>query len=182
MIKINRTKLVPKLILVLLVFTTITGFAFTFVVAKGDQRASRLSFTATETMIWPDGWVPIGDPWGDGKFIHQMYYKKAILDGTIEEIGDFSGYDELYLHVKMDPNTFEVISIGKVTMYIFCDNGLEGTFYGSVIAKGTAGFGPFDGKYTLQGAGGFEGMKLFGIVWLESGLVNGLSGTILIPN
>ena len=182
MIKINREKLVPKLILAVLLMTIITGFGVTFVAAKEDQRATRLAFDAVETLIWPEGWVPLGEPWGDGKFIHQEYYKKATLVGTIEDLGEFSGYDELYLHVRMDPNTFDVISIGKVTMYIFCDNGLEGTFSGTVVAKGTAGVGPLDGKYTLQGAGDFEGMKLFGIVWLEWGPVNGLSGTILVPD
>lgn len=190
MIKINRAKLVPKLILAILVFTTITGFACTFVTAKENQRSTKLAFNATETMIWPVGWVPMGDPWGDGKFLQQIYYKEASLDGTIENYGSFSGYDELYLHVRMDPTTGDVISIGKVTMHISCDNGPQGTFYGSVIAKGNQLDGTVEGKYTMQGAGGFEGMKLFGrlsplpvvvideIVYIR----NELEGTILDPN
>lgn len=183
MIKINKVKLAPKLILLtVLIITIFTGFACSFAVAKNNQSSTKLALTAVETMPYPEGWVPLGEPWGNGKFTHQRYYKTASLVGTIEEIGAFSGYDELYLHVIMDLETFEVISIGKVTMYIFCDNGLEGTFYGNVVAKGVAGIGPFDGKLTLQGTGDFEGWKLFGDVYLIGGPVNGISGTILIPN
>jgi len=171
------------MLLAILLITIFTGFACTFAVAKDSKRSTTLDFNATEAIIWPEGWAPLGEPWGNGKFTHQIYYKKATLVGTIEEIGDFSGYDELYLHVRMDLETYEVISIGKVTMYISCDNGDEGTFYGTVIAKAKA-FEPLEGKYTLQGAGAFEGMKLFGIVWVIDPFwgINGLSGTILIPN
>ncbi len=182
--KIRRAKLIPKLMLLtVLMITMITGFTGIFVTAnENNKRSTKLTFEAVETMPWPEGWIPLGEPWGDGKFIHQRYYKTATLVGTIEDIGAFSGYDELYLHVRMDPATFEVISIGKVTLYIFCENGLEGTFYGSVVSKGVAGVGPFDGKLKLQGTGDFEGWKLFSEVWLIFGPINGLSGTILIPN
>jgi hypothetical protein len=179
--KIKRTKLAPKLMLLaILLITVFTGFACTFAIAKEDnKRSTRLEFYAEEGWtLWV--FLPQGEPWGEGKFVHQRYYKEASLDGTIDEIA-FEGYDELDLHVRMDPVTGDFISIGKVTMFIEWE-GLVGTFYGPVIAKGNMYIGPMDGKFTLQGTGDFEGMKLFGEVWVIGGIINGLSGTILIPN
>ncbi|MFX1528217.1 MAG: hypothetical protein ACFFB4_11660 [Promethearchaeota archaeon] len=178
--KINRTKLVPKLmILAILMITMITGFAGIFVTAnENNQSSTRLTFEGEEHQTI---WAPY-EMWGDGKYLHMRVYKAADTFGTIDGI-EFTGHNELDLHVKMDLATFEYITIGKVKMYIEW-NGLVGTFYGPVIAKGTGGVGPLNGKFILQGAGDFEGMKLFGIVWDIDPYwgINGLSGTILIPN
>lgn len=166
----------PKLLLTILIVTAFTGFACTF--ATANESSTKLSFEAEEHQTI---WAPY-EMWGQGSVLHMNVYKEAYTLGTIDGIG-FTGHNELDLHVIMDPDTFEFITIGKVTMYIEW-NGLEGSFYGTVVAKGTAGVGPFNGKIVLQGAGDFEGMKLFGIVWDIDPYtgVNGLSGTILIPN
>jgi len=177
LIKINRKKLVPKLILAILLITLITGFACTFVTAKADQRSTRLDFEATEVLTL---WDPY-EMWWEGDIMHMRAYKEADTSGTIDEI-EFTGWNKLYLHNKIDTVTGDIIAHGNVAMYIEW-KGLEGTFYGIVNAKGNA-MGVFDGKFVLQGAGDFEGMKLFGILWVidpEYG-VNGLSGTILVPN
>ncbi|MFX1498926.1 MAG: hypothetical protein ACFFBH_15480 [Promethearchaeota archaeon] len=172
--------MVPKImILTILMITIFTGFACTFATANtGNQRSTRLTFEGEEHQTI---WLPY-ESWGEGKFLHMKVYKEAVTFGTIDGI-EFTGHNELDLHVKMDLTTYEFITIGKVTMYIEWD-GLVGTFYGPVIAKGTAGVGPFEGKIVLQGTGDFEGMKLFGIVWDIDPYygINGLSGTILIPN
>ncbi|MFX1468294.1 MAG: hypothetical protein ACFFB8_06490 [Promethearchaeota archaeon] len=175
-----KQKSKTKYLILILIITFITGFACTFATAKEDNQSStKLDFEATEGLTkWV--WIPLSEPWGNAKIMHQIMFKNASLDGKIDGI-DFTGYNELIIHVKMKVPTFEFITIGKITMYIEW-NGLIGTFYGPVIAKGVAGVGPFDGKYALQGTGDFEGMKLFGIVWLIGGIINGLSGTILIPN
>ncbi len=177
------------MLLTVLMITVFTGFACTFAVAKDNQRSTTLEFYAEEGLsMWN---FIVLESWGEGSVVHMRAYKSASLEGTIEGIGAFLGYDEeinpggsydeLDLHVKMFA-TGKVISIGKVTMYIFCENGDEGTFYGTVIAKQKALGEPFEGKYVLQGTGDFEGMKLFGTVWVIGGIVNGLAGTILIPN
>ena len=178
--KINKAKLVPKLmILTILMITMITGFTGIFVTAnENNQRSTKLSFEATEVQTI---WAPY-EMWGQGSVVHMRVYKQSDTYGTIDGI-EYTGYNELNLHVIMHPDTLDYVTIGKLTMYIEW-NGLVGAFYGSIAAKGTAMVGPLDGKYALQGTGDFEGMKLFGIVWdIDPYLgINGISGTILIPN
>jgi hypothetical protein len=176
LIKINRAKLAPKLILSILIITIITGFACAFATARSDQSSTKLDFEGTEYLTI---WLPL-EMWGEGNIMQARFYKEADTFGTIDGIA-YTGYNVLYLHNKFNLKTGEFLAHGEVTMFISW-NGLEGSFYGHLHAKGTAGVGPFDGKYTLQGAGDFEGMKLFGIVWLIGGPVNGMSGTIFIPN
>jgi hypothetical protein len=150
----------------------ITGFACTFVAAK----STKIDFEGTEVLtVWD-----IQDQWMEDGILHMRAYKEADTFGTIDGI-EYTGYNILNLHNKLDPVTGDVVANGKATMYIEW-NGLVGTFYGPVNAKGNVYYGPFEGKYVLQGAGDFEGMTLFGIVWVIGGPVNGMSGTILIPN
>ncbi len=183
MIKI-RAKLVPKLMLLsILIITVFTGVACTFVTAKEyNKRYTKLDFECTEAIIWPDGWIQevireIGDVW------ILRAYKKASLNGTIDGIPfDEIGYDELNLYIIMDTSTGEYITFGTITMYIEWD-GLVGSFSGFVIASGVS-LVRTDGYYALRGHGDFKGWKLFGIVWAIDPYwgINGLSGTILIPN
>ncbi|MFX1308750.1 MAG: hypothetical protein ACFE9M_05295 [Promethearchaeota archaeon] len=179
MIKINKAKLVPKLILAILIITIITGFASTFATAKKrNQSFTKLDFEAKEVLeIWD-----VQKNWEMGNRLFMKAYKKALLmDGKIDDI-EFTGYDELDLIVILDPVTGKYISIGTVTMYIEW-NGLSGSFFGFVIGWGTIMVSA-DGAYALQGAGDFEGMKLYGKVWAIDAYygINGLSGTILNPN
>ena len=176
MIKINRTKLAPKIILAILVFSIFIGFACTFATAKEDKKTTKLDFEATEYLT---AWAPEIIRERDNMLILRAY-KKANLVGTIDGLA-FTGYDELNLYVIMDTTTGEYLSFGTVTMYIEWE-GLTGSFSGFVIATGSMAGG--DGRFSLRGDGDFEGMKLFGIVWVIDPYygVNGLSGTIKIPN
>ncbi|MFX1599191.1 MAG: hypothetical protein ACFFB6_01190, partial [Promethearchaeota archaeon] len=115
MIKINKAKLVPKLILAILIITIITGFASTFATAKKrNQSFTKLDFEAKEVLeIWD-----VQKNWEMGNRLFMKAYKKALLmDGKIDDI-EFTGYDELDLIVILDPATGKYISIGTVTMYI----------------------------------------------------------------
>ncbi|MFX1428106.1 MAG: hypothetical protein ACFFBE_16755 [Promethearchaeota archaeon] len=178
LIKINRVKLAPKLTLVILLITVITGFACTFATANENQRSTRYDFEAEVKEIYR---VPIGLPWIDEDgVIHMRFYKEnELISGTIDEEPIVALRTEETFHMKIDPNTGIIIVNGKGTFYIEW-NGLIGSFSGTIKVMIVNGI--MSGKYTMQGVGDFEGMKLFGTVRLISGGVNGLSGTILIPN
>ena len=176
--KIKREKLVPKLVLAIFIITVLTGFACTFATAKESQSSIKLDFEAVEVMeIWDVQETRVKD----GKLIMKAYKKANLVDGKIDNI-EFTGYIEIDFTVIMDPITGEYISFGPVTMHVEW-NGLSGSFFGFVIAKGIA-LVSGDGVFVLCGAGDFEGMMLFGKVWTIDAYwgINGLSGIILGRN
>jgi hypothetical protein len=115
------------------------------------------------------------------KVLMKAYKEAVFVDGTIDGI-EFTGHDELDLTNLMDPATGDYFAFGIVTFYIEW-NGLSGTFSGYVFARGTV-LVDLEGIFVMQGAGDFEGMKLYGKLWAIDAYwgINGLSGTILVPN
>jgi hypothetical protein len=119
---------------------------------------------------------------------HLRYYRESTLSGTIDGT-EFRGHNEVNVHIIIEA-TGDFTVNGKQTWYITwyqtCGE-LVGTFYGPVNGKG---FNPppiwpwdgyYNGKIRLQGAGDFNGWKLFANLWgITEGII-GFSGTVLIP-
>jgi len=169
-LKMNKTKIKPKLILgavvVILIFSLLPGAL--------AAKSTKLDFEAigVETE-----WIP-GDVWMEDGVMHMRFYKENDLSGTIDGI-PFTGHTEENFHAKIDLATGNLVVNGKGTFYITCGDS-TGYFTGTINAKKVSG--ELYGKFTLHGFEDFEGMKLFGIVWNIKEKTNGLSGTILIPN
>ena len=167
-----------KIRYVILIIAAMTGFTCIFTpVVQG--KSTKLVFEAEAVQFH----VETQDEWMEDGIYHIIYLKINTLSGKIGGI-DFRGQNEINVHVKIDFATRELIANGKVTWDITWDGlgGLEGTFYGPVNSKGLF-MGGLNSKITLQGAGDFNGWKLFGIVeTLPGSLRNILSGTVLIPN
>ncbi|MFW9825388.1 MAG: hypothetical protein ACFFE4_20775 [Candidatus Thorarchaeota archaeon] len=162
--------------IVILMIAVITGFTCAFSTVLVHAKSSKLDFEAIEYQIY---FVPL-DEWVEDGVYHLRFYKQNDISGTIGGI-PFSGYNEVNFHIKSDLMTGELTGHGMGTMYLSW-NGLEGTFYGTIVIKGTNE--GFEGKVILQGAGDFEGMKLFCKVWNIAPPfppTNQLSGTILVP-
>jgi hypothetical protein len=175
LIKINRTKLVPKLVLAILLFSLIAGFTVSSVAAhRRNPRSNKLNFGCieTQTIFSPYEMNPVGD-----KVVMKAYKESIFSDGKIDGI-EFTGGTELDLTIIIDPATGEYLSYGPVTMFIYWD-GLSGSFSGYVIAKGVLGVSS-EGLFALRGAGDFEGMTLFGkVLAIDASLgINKLSGII----
>ena len=169
----NKTKIKPKLILgavvVILIFSLLPGAL--------AAKSTKLDFggKAVETLMDP------GDTWMEGVVMHMRFYKENDLFVTIDGF-PYTGYSEENFHAKINTVTGNMVVNGKVKFYITLDDEQIGTFYGTIKAKIVAGI--MDGKYTMQGAGDFDGWKLFGIVYVIDPIIkiNGLEGIILIPN
>jgi len=175
LMKINRAKLVPKLVLAILLFTLIASFTGSFVTAYGRHR--RVTKYDFEAIAIQRAFVPKRDWIEDGVF-HMIFYKENDLSGTINGI-EFTGWTEDYLYLKVDLATGDQTVYGKADLYISWE-GLSGKFSGPLYAKGGPGW--MEGIYFLRGTKDFAGWFLFGRIWnIESG-TNGLSGTILVPN
>lgn len=160
---------------VILIIAVITGFMCIFTtVVQG--KSTKLVFEAEAVQSE----IQIQDEWMENGVYHMRYYRENILSGIIDGI-EFTGHNEINMHIKIDFATGDLIGNGKVTWYITWNEELEGTFYGPVNIKGLY-MGDFNGKIALQGAGDFNGWKLFGRVWRIDSARNGLYGTVLIPN
>jgi hypothetical protein len=168
---------------IILLIAVITGFTCMFTtIVQG--KSTKWVFEATAVQIQP---IEIEDEWWEGSVYNTRIERINYLYGTIDGI-PFEGYNVINMHVKIDfaTPTLELIANGKVTWYItwYGSGGLGGTFYGPVNTKGQY-MGDLNSKIILQGAGDFNGWKLFGEVWNILGSwppTNELSGTILIPN
>lgn len=159
---------------VILIIAVITGFMCIFpIVVQG--KSTKLVFEAEAVQRE----LQIQEEWWEDSVFHRRYYTENNLSGTLDGI-EFTGHNELNLHLKIDFSTGVLTANGKVTWYITWD-GLEGTFYGPGNYKGMY-LGDFNGKIALQGAGDFNGWILFGIVWRIDIVRSGLSGNVLIPN
>ncbi|MHA1885562.1 MAG: hypothetical protein ACW96S_10950 [Promethearchaeota archaeon] len=167
-----------KIRYIILIIAVITGFTYMFTTAV-QGKSERLAFEAEAV-----GYPIILEEWVDWE--EEVHHLRILrindLTGYINGIW-FDGINVINSHVKIDLITGELIANGKVTWYITWDGegGKTGTFYGPVNTKGVYG-GVLNSKITLQGAGDFDGWKLFGEVWNINVITNGLSGTILIPN
>ncbi|MFX0037501.1 MAG: hypothetical protein ACFE9I_17900 [Candidatus Hermodarchaeota archaeon] len=161
---------------IILIIAVITGFTCVFTtVVQGESTTLVLEAEGVEVD------AKSLEQWWEGTVLHIRYYTKRELSGTIGGIA-FTGHNEIYTHVKIDFATGELIANGKVTWYITL-NGRVGTFYGPVNTKGVF-MGDQSSKIALQGAEGFDGWKLFGIVRNLPGADPPkviFSGTVLIP-
>jgi len=182
----NKTKIKPKLILgtvvVILIFSLLPGAL--------AAKSTKYVFDATE---WsgpgaPD--VPDPDPTStfveDGVLHIKDFWSSHLLGGKVGD-DDITGYTKSLFHAKipLDPETgipdFGNMVLNGQTWFDFTWGEKTGYFTGTVNAKTVNGV--LSGKFTLQGFGDFEGMKLFGIVQnTDTPGTNGLLGTILIPN
>lgn len=167
-----------KIRYVILIIAVITGFTCIFTpVVQG--KSTKLVFEAEA--VQSD--FQIQEEWWEDGVLHRRSYTENKLSGTLDGI-EFTGHNELNLHIKIDFSTGVVTLNGKVTWNITWGDfphELKGTFYGPGNYKGMI-MGEFNGKITLQGAGDFNGWKLFGIVKNLPGGPIILSGTVLIPN
>ena len=172
-----------KIRYVILIIAVITGFTCAFTTAIQGKSTKKV-FEAEAVQSKP---VEIQDAWMEDGVYHIRQYRENILSGTIDGFA-FTGHNEINIHIKIDFATGDLIGNGKVTWYITVNEELEGTFYGPVNIKGLyidQFYQDFNGKITLQGAGDFNGWKLFGIVRNLPGSyppTNILSGSVLIPN
>jgi len=166
-----------RLKIVILMIAVITGFTCAFSAVFVHAKSTKLDFEAIEVQTY---FEPLAE-WMEDDVYHLRFYAENAISGTIDGI-PFIGHNEVNFHIKSDLMTGEFTGHAMGTMY-FTWNGLVGSFYGSVIIKGSNE--GFEGKFTLQGAGDFKGMKLFGKVWnIQPPFppTNELSGTILVPN
>ena len=169
-----------KIRYVILIIAVITGFTCIFTtVVQG--KSTQLVCEAEAVQID----FQIQDEWMEDGVYHIRYYRENSLSGTIDGI-KYTGYNEVNSHIKIEANG-DYTANGKVTSYITW-NLREGTFYGPFKVKGfmviIPSWGDFNGKFVMQGAGDFNGWKLFGTVYFIDPIIgiNGLEGIILIPN
>ena len=160
--KIKRTKLVLKLILALLVFTTMTGFVFNFVTAKEDNRSTKLIFNAIEIYkLSPPGWIHVPDPFTfyEGNMMHtkDFWSYHVLSEATIGE-EPIMGYTFAIFHQKVNMVTGNAVLNGQVLFNFTWSSTIEmkGYFTGTINAKVINGV--LSGKFTLQGFEDFEGM------------------------
>ena len=166
----NKTKIKPKLML----GTVVAILIFSLLPGALAAKSTKLDFGA----IGDQRFFALEDFWIEDGVIHMKFYKENNLTGYIDE-SPFIGYTEEYFYAKQNIVTGKMVVNGKAKFNILY-KGQEGTFYGPINAKIVAGV--MDTKFTLQGAGYFEGMKLFGKAWIYNVTANEMSGTILIPN
>lgn len=109
---------------------------------------------------------------------HIILYKvNDLLDGKING-KDFTGETQETLHIKFLSDGGTIVN-GRGTFFIEYE-GKIGTFSGTIKAQLIGG--QLKGKFTMQGSGCFEGMKLSGELLNTSPTTNELTGTILVPS
>ena len=158
----------------LIFLTTILlfGICLSPMLAKASP-AQKLNFFAVEVIAQPPEYTPEIT----GIVIHfRDYHDIHSLTGFIEG-ESISGYTESFFHV-IDNQNGKVVCNGDSYMYLTWGD-LEGYFYGKKVIEVIDGV--LTGRYSLQGFGDFDGMKLIGIIYGNI-IVNTFEATLLIPN
>ena len=183
-----------RYLLVIFIIAIMTGFTCTFATAKEEnpRKSTKLVFNAIEWIdMDPEPPNPPVVPPPEISFVEdgilhiKDFWSVHLLGGTIGgEVITGSTKSLFHAKIPLDPETgipdFGNMVLNGKTWFYFTWGDLTGYFTGTVNAKFVSGI--LSGKYTLQGFGDFEGMKLFGRVWNEDAITNGLLGTILVPN
>lgn len=138
-------------------------------------KSTKLTFEATEVL---QVWIP-REIWVEDNVRHIKFHKEAAITGTIEG-SEFTGYNYLEFHLKIDLSTGDMVVHGSGVFDITWSD-LNGIFTGTVNAKALAG-DVMTGMFTLQGSGDFDGWKMFGLILAIGSTTNLLYGTILLPN
>ena len=155
LLHINGDKMKRNSSLVLFTSILLAGICLSPIITQAAP-AQKLNFFAVEIIAQPPEYTEDIT----GNVIHfRDYHDIHTLSGFIED-DEITGYTESFFHV-IDNQKGKVVCNGESYMY-FSWGDLEGYFYGIKVIEVFEG--ELTGKYSMQGFGDFEGMKLKGII------------------